>query len=147
MPSTFQRHLTAIESDAVTKTTVIGMRKALNAQARIDRGYSVSRTSPNITAEELSTLEKALEQLEPRVSGDLNASGLKLLQDKRYRRRFTESQLAIINALDHFRLVGFYWHENYHCTPLYRAVGMNGESFRFYNVAWQSGGDGPQILG
>ena len=31
--------------------------------------------------------------------------------------------------------------------PIYRAIALNGDSFDFYNIPWQSGGNGPELLG
>jgi hypothetical protein len=146
LSATYKRHLAAINGDAVTKSNIIGLRKAFNAQARKDQRLSVSSVSPNITADEIAWLQNAIAVNQPRVIGDLHDSGLKLLQGKRYRNRFTEGQKEIIDSLDHFRLAGFEWIDSLHCVPVYRAIARDGRKFLFRNVAWQSGGNGPEIF-
>ena len=147
MGATGKRHMGAILADAVTKSNVIGLRKALNAQWRKDRGYSVSRTSPKVAAWEVAELEEALASRKPRVVGELHASGVKLLQSKRYRKRLAPVADIIAN-LDHFRLVGFEETGNHGGgnVPLYQAVASDGRNFTFRNVPWQSGGDGPELI-
>lgn len=144
--NTFERHLAAINSGSITKTTVIGLRKALNAKARRERGYSVSRSAPNIANLEAAKLFEALASKEPVVTGDLHASGLKVLQNPRYKKRLANVANIVANIKE-FRLVTF--HETKHvslgATPVYRAVAPCG-SFLFKNVPWQSGGNGPEIV-
>lgn len=143
LSATYLRHLKAIKADAVTKTNVIGLRKALNHQARLDRRLSGNRC--NVTPQEVQWLEEALERDQPRVVGELHDSGLKLLQSRRYRKRL-EAVADIIANLDCFRLIGFEMIDDLHHVPVYRAIAKDGRKFKFRNVAWQSGGDGPEIL-
>lgn len=147
MSATGKRHLQAILGDSITKSNVIGLRKILNAQWRKDRNYSVSRTGAKIGAWEVAELEETLASREPKVIGDLHATGLKLLQSKRYRKRL-ERVADIIANLDCFRLTGFQEAGSYNGnhTPVYRAVARDGRSFTFINVPWQSGGNGPEVL-
>lgn len=144
MTATAKRHMKAICSGEVGKTNVIGLRKVLNHTWRIQRGWSGNRV--NVTPEEAGQLESALERCQPKVTGELHASGLKLLQDRRYRKRL-EPVADIIANLDCFRLIGFTeaGDTNGHHVPVYRAIAKDGKKFTFYNVAWQSGGDGPQL--
>lgn len=144
LSKTYARHLKAIGSGEVTKSTVIGLRKIFNAQARKDSGWSVSSVAPKITGDEVSALDNAIATHQPRVTGELHNSGVKLLQNRRNRSRFTAEQLKIIAALDHFRLVGFEFYDSLHCVPLYRAFSRDGRKFLFRNVPWQSGGKGPE---
>ena len=130
-------HLTAIESGTVTKTNVIGLRKAIKADYRRSRGYSVSAVSPKLAGDELESTLERLKAVEPRVTGELVDSGRKLLQDKRYRKRL-ERVADIVAALDGFRLVRFDWIGRDSVMPVYRACGPNGESFLFYSVPWQT---------
>lgn len=147
---TFVRHLRAIQSGTITKSNVIGLRKIFNAQWRRDNGYSVSVTAPAVTAEEVDALRRSIEQEQPCVAyGPLHASGVKLLRDQRYAKRWTEGQARIIANLTGFRLVGFIEHERGQFVPAYKVFAeIDGKfaGFRFYNVAWQSGGDGPQVI-
>ena len=137
-------HLEAIKAGTVTKSNVIGLRKAMNANARRLARLSTSRTCPRLTDSELATIERAIAQHEPRVEGELHDSGLARLRDKRYAKRL-EPVADIIAGLESFHLVAFDWIDDLHATPVYRARG-NGRSFLFRNVAWQSGGDGPEIV-
>lgn len=141
-----ENHLKAIESGAVTKTNVIGIRKAINAYARRSLGYAVSCTAPRLSANDVTAMERALEKHAPRVVDELHDSGLKLLRSPRYRKRLVDVADVIAN-LKEFRLIGFYrfGSKELNSTPIYRACGA-GRSFDFINIAWQSGGDGPEIL-
>lgn len=144
-----ETHFAAIKSGTVDKTVVIGLRKALNTFSRISAGYSVSKTSPKITDEEVNQIADLLAEHRPRVVGELHESGLALLQGKRYRKQLA-SVADIIAELDHFALVGFeeiFAHHgrlSFH-FPVYRARGKSGRSFPFYVVPWQSGGNGPEL--
>ena len=96
----------------------------------------------------------------PRVADELHEGGLKVLRNRRYAKRL-EPFAASIAALDHFRLVGFEdisrRGDGTHNVPVYAAWstippkgdaldGGTYEAFRFRNVPWQSGGDGPEIV-
>jgi hypothetical protein len=140
------RHLKALGSGEVTKTNIIGLKKALNAQRRKNNNWSISRTSPKVEADELASLIDAVYDHQPVIVGELHDSGLKLLRSPRNRRRFTDRQREIIDQLDHFRLVNFGDVDGRIVTPVYRAVAKDGRSFKFRNVPWQSGGNGPEIL-
>jgi hypothetical protein len=94
--------------------------------------------------QEVRDLESALERCQPKVVGELHDSGLKLLQSPRYRKRL-EQVADIIANLDCFRLIGFSFHDNWHVTPVYRAIAKDGRKFTFTNVPWQSGGNGPEV--
>lgn len=141
-------HLAAIKAGTVTKTNVIGLRKAINADERRQRGFSVGSTCPKWTSDEVSDMEMALEQYEPRVIGELHASGLTRLRSPRYRKRL-ESVRDIIDNLKSFHLVSFdrIGDHGMQAIPVYRARACNGKSFFFRNVPWQSGGNGPEVLG
>jgi hypothetical protein len=146
LSKTYRRHLAAIEADAVTKSNIIGLRKIFNMQTRRDLRLSVSRTAPRITEAEVRLLADAIAINQPRVTGELHDSGVKLLQNPRYRRRWTKAEAAIIADLDHFRLAGFEDHRMGQHTPVYRAFSKDGRSFAFWNIPWQSGGDGPHAI-
>ena len=146
MNKTTRKHLAAIKAGEVTKTNIIGMHKALNALARTEMGYSTSRTSPSISAEDRRDLLLALSRRHPHVAGELHDSGVEVLRNRRYDRRWTEAQRAVIGTLDHFELIGFAEANYSTFTPVYRVVGANGIYFDFVNIPWQSGGDGPRVL-
>lgn len=145
MSKAFQRHYAAITSGEVTKTNVFGLRKALNKAARAANGWSVSDTAA-ITEEEAIELDRAVEKHEPRVVGELHDSGVAVLRNPRYAKRWTAGEAAIIADLDSFRLVGFDPVGSTGHVPRYRAVARNGASFEFVNVPWQSGGNGPEVV-
>lgn len=140
--------LLAIRAGQVCKSDVIGLRKAINTNARREMRLSVSRTAPKLRGAELREIESELAELEPTVTGELILSGISRLTDRRYRKRFNESELAIIDDLDVFKLVRFdrIGRHGLKCVPVYRAVGANGDSFLFRTISWQSGGDGPEIM-
>lgn len=143
MTPTTKKHLTAIESGSVTKSNVIGLRKAFNHRARLAQGLSGNRC--NVTRAEADSLSRALETNAPRVAGELDESGRKLLLSRRHAKRLAPVA-DILADLAGFRLVGFYWTDSLHCTPIYRAESNDGRSFDFINQSWQSGGNGPEII-
>jgi hypothetical protein len=134
------KHIAAIRAGKVTKTNVIGLRKAFNADARRNHGYSVSITAPKMTREELEQAQILMKRRQPRVVGDLHASGLKLLRSPRLAK--TMSTLPMPKV---FYLIGFDWINAWNVVPVYLAVGTEG-SFVFRNIPWQSGGKGPEIM-
>lgn len=156
----FARHLAAIEAGTITRTNVIGIRKLLNGAARRAAGWSVGATTPLGTLEQADAILAALDKYRPRVAGELHEGGLKVLRNRRYAKRL-EPFAASIAALDHFRLVGFEdisrRGDGLYNVPVYAAWstippkgdaldGGTHEAFRFRNVPWQSGGDGPEIV-
>jgi len=151
MNATLKKHLEAIKSGAITKTNIIGLRKAFNAFDRQVRGWSTGVTSPHVTADDIAEISQAIALNEPRVSRELDASGRKVLQDRRYRKHWTESQARIIATLDHFRFVGFHEIDRAHYVPIYKAIASGG-SFNFIVIPWQTAyvmglQSGPQVIG
>lgn len=132
--SAMARHMAAIASGNVTKTNVIGLRKACNHVGRLRQGWSGNRS--HATADEVREAMAALERHKPMVRGELHASGVKLLTDRRYKKRL-EHVADRIATLHSFSLVGF--HEYAACTfvPVYMAYSDRGY-FRFYNIPWQT---------
>lgn len=144
----FDIHAAAIRAGVVTKTNVIGLRKALNSHEREVRGYSISSTAPRITKDErFELLNDLLPAFHPVVTGELHDSGVKLLQSPRYRKQLAPVA-EIVADIDRFELVGFDYVGQYglNTTPVYRCHGRNGKAFNFTNLAWQSGGNGPVIM-
>lgn len=134
------KHARAIEAGEVTKTNVIGLRKAIGADNRRRNGWSVSHTAPKLRGVELSKTLGRLTVVQPRVTGELVESGRKVLTDRRYRKR-----LAAAGALDivesgiaGFRLVDFWTEGDAGPYPVYEAEGCNGRAFSFYHVPWQA---------
>ena len=85
--STFAKHLAAVKSGEITKSNVIGIRKAMNAYERKASRYSTSCTCPNWTAAQIAEIERALDLHRPLVTGGLHETGLALLRSPRYRKR------------------------------------------------------------
>lgn len=148
MKTTAEKHLTAIHAGAVTKSNVIGIRKILAHVDRLRGGWSGNRS--NATPDEADALERALGACRPIVKDpQLHASGLALLRSRRYAKRWTPEQAAIIADLSTFQLMRF---ERVNrgkgsaIVPVYRAATAKNASFAFMNIPWQSGGDGPEIV-
>ena len=152
MNATLKKHLDAIKGGSITKTNIIGLRKAFNAHARLARGYSLSITSPRVTGDNISEIRRAISMHEPRVSRELDVSGRKVLQDPRYRKRWTVGQARIIKEIEFFRFVGFRDIDGGgHFVPIYKAISMWG-NINFIVIPWQTAyylGEisGPQIIG
>lgn len=145
--NSFSAHLDAIKSGYVTRTNVIGLRKALNSLARIDAGFSVGTTAPKVPKADVWEALHTIDRDNPRVTGELHDSGLKTLRNKRYAKRLAP-YADLIQWPSHFELCGFEpigRYGQYH-VPIYRLVGQNGGSFKFINIPWQSGGNGPEIF-
>lgn len=131
------RHIAAIESGNVTKTNVIGLRKAVNHVARLEARYSGNRS--NATPQEVADAMAALERCKPLVRGELHESGVRLITGRRYAKRL-ERVADIVAHLLEFRLVGYdrLGSQCLHSVPVYRAIASNGSWFEFRVVAWQS---------
>lgn len=141
MQTTMQGHIAAIRAGEVTKTNVIGLRKALNHAERLRRGLTGNRLS--VTPEETDAAIISIWEHKPRVTGVLHDTGLKVLRNPRYRKRLAHVR-PIIDALVEFRLVDFEEVGQGYFVPVYQARGADG-AFRFVNISWQSGGDGPEL--
>lgn len=146
------KHLAAIRAGAVTKSNVIGLQKAVRADYRRARGWGVGATAPNLQGEELAETLRELHARQPLVTGDLVASGIKTLQDRRYRKRLAKVADTLA-SLDAFRLCGFEFigERDAHLATVYLAESRLGGSFKFYHVPWQaaaySGLDaGPHVI-
>ena len=139
--STFAKHLAAVESGEVTKSNIIGIRKAMNEfESRSYSRHAGSSTAPQWTLEQINAMERALDRHKPIVTGELHETGLTLLRSPRYRKRLA-SVAEIIAGLDHFRLVRFdpIGNPSYpKWIPVYQAIARDGRRFTFRNVAWQT---------
>lgn len=140
------RHMTAISAGTVDKTNVIGIRKAINAMEQ-------SRDFPAALSDAIFQLECALQERQPTVTGTLHETGLKVLRNRRYAKRWTELQAAIIERLYDFKLVRFdrVNPHRWQSVPVYRATDTLGRSFLFRNIPWQSAhylglDDGPRVV-
>lgn len=150
---TAKRHMRSICSDNVTRSTVIGLRKGFNHVARLEQRLSGNRSS--VTREDAAQWREAIGVHMPRVTGELDESGRKLLRSKRYAKRLAPVA-GIIADLACFRLVGFeaYDSSGLHFAPIFRAYDSRGRHFTFRNLPWQAVAysreeleSGPVVLG
>lgn len=141
-------HLASIKAGVVNATTIIGLRKSINADERRRRGLSVSRVAPKLKGRDLANVERALAKAEPRVEGKWHNTGLKLLQSPRYRKRLAPVADIVAN-LDSFHLVGYQRINPFSsvptAVPVFRAR-AGRKSFLFRNIPWQAHGNGPELL-
>lgn len=148
MSKAFQAHLDAIAAGEVTKTNVIGLRKAVTTDAKERAGWRVSSTSlKDVSPRDLGAMLDALRDKRPRVTGGLHDSGVKQLQSRRYRKQL-EAAADVIADIQSFHLIGFEMigHRGVYATPVYEARDRKCRAFAFINVPWQSGGRGPEIV-
>jgi hypothetical protein len=141
MTKAIANHRAAILSGQVTKTNIIGIRKLFNAA---EMRY-LRREAPLPNESELWDLNDLLVEHCPCVVGEWLESGKVQLRNPRYKRRWNERQAAVIADIAEIRLIG-YEQRGGNFFAQYRCVGGNGDSFDYMNVAWQSGGDGPEII-
>lgn len=137
------RHTAAVNAGTVTKTNVIGIRKAVNAMERGDW--------PAAMIDAQFELEQAITERRPTVAGELHESGLKVLRNPRYAKRWNERERGIIGRLHHFELVRFDRVGRRYSVPVYRAVDVTGQGFAFRNIPWQTAyyaglDDGPRVV-
>jgi hypothetical protein len=147
MQTTFDKHMLAIQSGNVTKTNVIGLRKALNQTTRADAGWSVSQNATLLTSDQCEQLFDALAEHKPIATGELHNTGLAQLTNKRYRKQL-EAYANVIADIQRFRLIGFeaVGRRGEHYVPVYQAENSAGKRLPFINIPWQSGGRGPEIV-
>lgn len=139
------RHTAAVNAGIITKTNVIGIRKAVNAMERSDW--------PAAMIDAQFELEQAIAERRPTVTGELHESGLKVLRNPRYAKRWYKGEAEIIANLDHFELIRFdrVGMRGRYSVPVYRAVATDGRSFAFRNIPWQTAyyaglDDGPRVV-
>jgi hypothetical protein len=149
MNKTAQKHLAAIQSGTINRTNVIGLRKLINASERTAAGWSIGVTASAVDMDSLDDIESAIAEHLPRVTGELVETGIAQLQNKRYAKQLAR----VAEHLQHvaqFRLAGFdrIGRNSVHSVPVYRAYdGSGGYLFTFRNIPWQSGGNGPELIG
>ncbi len=153
---TLQKHVDAIRAGFVTRSNIIGIRKALNTYERRQSGYYVSPTSPRVKTDDIVELETAIQSCSPVVIGDMHDTGLTLLRNPRYKNRLA-AYADSIAALHSFRLVRFELMDAWQHVPVFQVwanIPPKGDvldggtylAFTFRNIPWQSGGNGPEIL-
>lgn len=149
MNKTAKTHLAAINAGQVERTNIIGLRKLINASERKAQGWSIGVTASHVTLDELDIIETVIADKLPLVSGTLAETGIALLQNKRYARQLTLVS-DYLPSVARFRLARFDrvgWHRC-HCVPVYRVYdSCDAFLFTFRNIPWQSGGNGPEIIG
>lgn len=147
MTGTYERHIAAIRH-TVTRSNIIGIRKALNAYERASRGYSVSLTCPDWTLAQIDAILTDTARYAPVITGEWHGTGIATLQRavKRYPDRFNAYRAAVVADIWYFRLVDWHCEDGLHYYPVIRAIARDGAHFDFYNIPWQSGGDGPEIV-
>lgn len=140
------RHTAAVNAGRVDKTNIIGIRKAINEMER-------NACNPPAMVDALFTLECAITEQRPTVAGSLHDSGLKVLRNPRYAKRWTPEQRNVVDSVDHFELIRFdrLGSRGRYAVPVYRAVSWNGRSFAFRNIPWQTAyyaglDDGPRVV-
>lgn len=126
-------HLADIESGNVTKTNLIGLRKALGAEYKATHWGWNNRLK--LQGEALREAMAALHTRKPLVRGELHESGVRLVTSPRWRKRFADVQ-HVIDTLHGFRLSHFEDMGRGHFVPVFQAVGESG-SFYFRNPPWQ----------
>lgn len=157
---TIARHKAAVTDGRIERTNVIGIRKALNEMER-------SRNNPAELIDALFDLTEAIAEHRPTVAGELHDSGLKVLRNPRYAKRWTAEQQIAIDTLDHFTLIRFDWigPRGAHVVPVYAVwakvppvagvdpfpPGVTYQAFAFRNIPWQSAWslgeeDGPRVV-
>lgn len=147
MNRAFETHLTAVSQGAVTKTNVIGLRKALNLEARLSNGWSVRKTAKPVTEEQFDRFWALLKKHRPVVTGELHETGVKQITARRYRKQLS-AYVDVLDDIQVFRLIGFkaIGRRDEHFIPIYEAVNSKGKRMPFVNIPWQSGGKGPEIV-
>lgn len=149
MKPTAQKHLDAINAGRVFADNVAGLRKLINASERKARRWSIGATACAVSLDELAEIEEAIGERHPRVEGALHMTGRDILKNPRYAKRWGDHERAVIENFSHFRLVRFdrICTNGIHCVPVYAVHSRAGGVFYFRNIPWQSGGDGPEIVG
>lgn len=139
------RHLAAVKSGRIEKTNVIGIRKAINELER-------NAYNPPEEIDALFELECAIKECRPVVTGALHDSGLKVLRNPRYTKRWNDAQREVIGNACEFRLIRFdrMGLRGRYSVPVYQ-VSNGFHAFAFRNIPWQTayfGGfdDGPRVV-
>lgn len=141
------RHLAAIESGAIERGTVIGIRKLVSASTRRQMGWGVGGGQANAPVEDVSAVLDAIKDRKPRAVGELHAGGLAVLASKRNRRRL-HHVADIVPDVVTFQLVDYelQGRAGEYFAPIWRASTADGRRFDFLNIPWQSGGEGPEVF-
>jgi hypothetical protein len=154
----FRRHMAQLDTGYYPEGFIQGLRKAMHSRDRKAQGWSTSKAFSGMTSDELDALLERIKAETPVITPEQSAKGLAWLLSKwktptgreRKTNPFTEGQQAILENFRRFRLIGF---ENISqammalYVPIYRVESLAGNSFDYYAAAWQSGGNGPEIIG
>lgn len=138
----YAKHYSTLNSGTVGESFIRGMRNAMHSQFRRARGYSVGATAAKMSDDELALLLKRIEVEKPRIEEKQTAKGLEWLRDRRNKKYFSDSDRAIVANFSHFTLEGFedIGDRGAFYVPIYRVHALDGSSFSYHAVAWQSGG-------
>lgn len=154
----YNTHKAALESGTVGESFVNGMRRALHALDRKAANLSTSSTSSKMTRAELDDLLGMIYEKQPRIEPNQSAKGLAWLMDKwktprgveRKNNPYGYREQNVLANFSHFTLVDFYDAGNHYRSfflPVYRVHSKDCGSFDYYAASWQSGGNGPSIIG
>lgn len=135
---TFKKHLDAIKAGQVTKSNVIGLKKATSAFERRRAGYSTGMTAPDWTVKEMQEIATALRLCQPTVTGELHTTGVKQLRDRRYAKRWSAFERSVIDRIERFSLVAIIGVGRRSYAAVFKAIAADGQGFFFYNVPWQT---------
>jgi hypothetical protein len=155
---TFKRHMAQLNTGYYPEGFIQGLRKAMHNRDRKAMGWSTSKSFSGMNSEELDQLLERVYSEEPVIMPEQAAKGLAWLLDKwktptgkeRKHNPFGAREINVLENFRRFRLVDFYDAGNGYMSfyvPVYRVESITGNSFDYYAAAWQSGGNGPTIIG
>jgi hypothetical protein len=155
---TFKRHMAQLDTGYYPEGFIQGLRRAMHNRDRKSLGWSTSKSFSGMSSDEVDTLTSRISSEKPVITPEQSAKGLAWLMSKwktprgqeRKRNPFNVKQQQVLENFRRFRLIGF---EDISgammalYVPIYRVESLAGNSFDYYAAAWQSGGNGPEIIG
>jgi hypothetical protein len=155
---TFKRHMAQLDTGYYPEGFIQGLRKAMHNRDRKSLGWSTSKSFSGMTSEEIDALLDRISFESPVITPEQAAKGLAWLLDKwktpkgreRKNNPFSSREISVLENFRRFRLVDFYNVSQAMMAlyvPVYRVEAHDGSSFDYYAAAWQSGGNGPEIIG
>lgn len=144
---TFEKHWHAITArKVVSRSNIIGIRKALNNAARWEAGWSCNKgmIDPERAAQLLSAVYRHI----PAVDGQQLAFGRAYLRKPRNMRKLTDYQRDIVTSdAPLIFLVDYLEGPNRTFRPVFRVERLYGGGHFCYTVTpWQAGGDGLEVV-
>jgi hypothetical protein len=154
----YKARLAQLEGATVGESFINGMRRALHTLDRKRNKLSTSITSSGMTKEELDALLDIVYEKHPRIEDAQAAKGIAWLLTKwktpngkeRKHNPYGYREQQVLENFSHFTLVDFHDISRNYCAfyvPVYRVHSKDGATFDYYAAAWQSGGNGPEIVG